>query len=148
MVDAYSSFSGVSLEGHSLGLAATQLEEPQRGVRYFALDVAEGVEELRFEMSGGTGDADLYVRRGAVPTTSSWDYRPYRWGNDESVTIASPAWIPSTISTLSSSLKPRTTSRFSTRLSAVMTKARFSSRSRKMAFLGITTALGRVSVAM
>jgi serine protease len=37
-------------------------------------------------MSGGPGDADLYVRYGAKPTTSRWDYRPFLEGNEESVT--------------------------------------------------------------
>jgi hypothetical protein len=37
-------------------------------------------------MSGGTGDADIYVRYGAAPTTSTYDYRPYKTGNNETVT--------------------------------------------------------------
>ena len=36
----------------------------------------------RFTMTG-TGDADLYVRNGAVPTESDWDCRPYASGSDE-----------------------------------------------------------------
>ena len=35
-------------------------------------------------MSGGSGDADLYVRRGSAPTTSTYDCRPYKSGNAES----------------------------------------------------------------
>ena len=37
-------------------------------------------------MSGGTGDADLYTREGAAPTTSSYDCRPYSVGNSETCT--------------------------------------------------------------
>jgi hypothetical protein len=31
----------------------------------------------------GTGDADLYVKAGSAPTTSSWTCRPYRSGSNE-----------------------------------------------------------------
>jgi len=41
---------------------------------------------FRAEMTG-TGDADLYVREGAQPTTSSWDQRPYTNGSNETVAI-------------------------------------------------------------
>jgi hypothetical protein len=43
----------------------------------------------------GTGDADLYVRRGAAPSTSSYDCRPYKSGSAEtcSVTLAAPAVV-------------------------------------------------------
>ncbi|TQP84058.1 hemagglutinin/proteinase HapA [Vibrio cholerae] len=39
-------------------------------------------------ISGGTGDADLYVKAGSKPTTSSWDCRPYRSGNAEQCSIS------------------------------------------------------------
>lgn len=56
----------------------------------FTITVGDG-GSLRVEISGGTGDADVYVRRGATPTlrdyegagtSEAWG-RPYRWGNDE-----------------------------------------------------------------
>src|SRR5690606_690911 len=47
--------------------------------------------------NGSRGDADLYVRRGSKPTTSSYDSRSTGNSNNESVTISSPAagtwWI-------------------------------------------------------
>src|SRR5262249_53551201 len=39
----------------------------------------------------GTADADLYVRKGAAPTTATYDCRPYKNGSAESCTIAGPA---------------------------------------------------------
>ncbi len=45
---------------------------------------ASSYDAIRFLMSGGSGDADLYVRFGAAPTTSNYDCRPYLHGNDES----------------------------------------------------------------
>ena len=43
----------------------------------------------------GTGDADLYVKRGSAPTTTSYDCRPYKGGSAETctVTLAAPAPI-------------------------------------------------------
>ena len=43
----------------------------------------------------GSGDADLYVRVGAAPTTTKYDCRPYKTGSNESctVTIAQPTTI-------------------------------------------------------
>ena len=43
-----------------------------------------------FTMSG-TGDADLYVRTGLLPTTSEYDCRPYRAGSNETCTVVLPA---------------------------------------------------------
>ena len=45
--------------------------------------------QVGVEMTG-TGDADLYVRKGAVPTTSAYDCRPYRNGSTESCTAQGP----------------------------------------------------------
>jgi hypothetical protein len=47
-----------------------------------------------FDMTG-TGDADLYVKIGGAPTTSSYDCRPYKTGTNESctVTLAQPTTI-------------------------------------------------------
>jgi hypothetical protein len=48
----------------------------------------------KFDMTG-TGDADLYVKIGGNPTTSSYDCRPYKTGSNESctVTLAQPTTI-------------------------------------------------------
>ncbi|MEM9102542.1 MAG: trypsin-like serine protease [Pseudomonadota bacterium] len=64
----------------------------------FEVDVAAGASELNVSISGGTGDADLYVAFNAQPTTTvntptntSTLCVPYQNGNNESCTIASPA---------------------------------------------------------
>jgi Dual-action HEIGH metallo-peptidase/Bacterial pre-peptidase C-terminal domain len=44
---------------------------------------ATGYNAMRFQIAGGTGDADLYVRFGAAPTTATYDCRPYLGGNNE-----------------------------------------------------------------
>ena len=57
----------------------------------FYIDVPSGASNLQFAMSGGTGDADIYVRFGSPPTTSTYDYRPYLSGNSETVDVSSPS---------------------------------------------------------
>ena len=47
-----------------------------------------GATDLSFVMSGGSGDADMYVRFGSAPTTSTYDCRPYRNGNNETCNIS------------------------------------------------------------
>jgi hypothetical protein len=41
----------------------------------------------------GDGDADLYVRKGAAPTSASYDCRPYTGSSNESCSIIGPATI-------------------------------------------------------
>ena len=43
---------------------------------------------LKVKISGGTGDADLYVRFGSRPTTSTYACRPYLIGNNETCTLS------------------------------------------------------------
>lgn len=56
----------------------------------FTLVVPSGATNLRFQISGGTGDADLYTRFGSPPTTGTFDCRPYFNGNAETCTVAAP----------------------------------------------------------
>ena len=50
-----------------------------------------GKSSLTFTISGGTGDADMYVRLGAAPTRSTYTCRPYKTGNAETCTFNAPA---------------------------------------------------------
>lgn len=58
--------------------------------QYFTIKVPAGASDLRIEISGGWGDADLYVKAGSQPTRSDYDCRPYRWGNKEQCTFSAP----------------------------------------------------------
>ena len=49
----------------------------------FTMDTPAGVQSASVNMSGGSGDADLYVRFGSAPNTSTYDCRPYASGNNE-----------------------------------------------------------------
>lgn len=72
------------------GIPVTGLDGAVASERFFFIEVPAGASNLVFEMSGGSGDADLYTRFGAQPTTGSWDCRPYAPGNNETCTVAAP----------------------------------------------------------
>ncbi|MBE0367521.1 pre-peptidase C-terminal domain-containing protein [Pseudoalteromonas aurantia] len=59
------------------------------GQAYYVLDVPTGVKTLSFKTSGGTGDADMYVKFANKPTSTSYDCRPYKSGNNETCEISS-----------------------------------------------------------
>ena len=58
--------------------------------KYYTVTVPAGKTNLTVTTSGGTGDADLYVRRGSKPTTTTYDCRPYKTGNAETCTFTNP----------------------------------------------------------
>jgi Zn-dependent metalloprotease len=57
---------------------------------YYKITVPASQTSLIIKISGGTGDCDLYVKRGAQPSSTSYDYRPYLTGNAETVTVTNP----------------------------------------------------------
>ncbi|MCU1348047.1 MAG: hypothetical protein JWO56_1077, partial [Acidobacteria bacterium] len=59
--------------------------------QYFKLTVPAGQTSLAVTTSGGTGDEDLYVKLGAQPTSTTYDYRSIATGNAESVSVTNPA---------------------------------------------------------
>jgi vibriolysin len=58
---------------------------------YYKLTVPAGQTSLVFNLSGGTGDADMYVNFGTAPTSSTYQCRPYLSGNTETCTFTNPA---------------------------------------------------------
>lgn len=75
----------------SKGVAVTGLSGSTGAQRMFSFAVPSGASNLTFNLSGGTGDADLYVRFGSQPTTSTYDCRSWASGNTESCSFASPS---------------------------------------------------------
>jgi Zn-dependent metalloprotease/PKD repeat protein len=106
MINAYSAFSGMSLTGsfssggggctpsgtvlcdgsQVSGLSATS----GNWTSTYTLVVPAGASNLSFSIAGGSGDADLYVRLGSAPTTSSYTCRPYLGGNNETCSFSAP----------------------------------------------------------
>ena len=70
---------------------ATSISATTGNWKYYTWTVDAGTQELVVSISGGTGDADLYVRQGSSnPTTSAYDCRPYKNGNAETCTFTNP----------------------------------------------------------
>jgi len=72
------------------GVAVTGLSAAHNAKLNYTVVVPSGATNLKIAISGGTGDADLYVKLGSAPTTSSYDCRPYVTGNTESCTASAP----------------------------------------------------------
>ncbi len=58
---------------------------------YFKINVPAGSSALSFVLTGGSGDADLYVKQGQKPTMSDYACRPYKNGNEEQCDFTNPA---------------------------------------------------------
>lgn len=72
------------------GVPVSNLAASKGGKLNYTLNVPAGTRSLQISSSGGTGDADLYVRFGSAPTSSSYDCRPYKGGNNESCSFTNP----------------------------------------------------------
>jgi secreted trypsin-like serine protease len=68
----------------------TGLSGARNAFTHRQVTVPAGALSLSVVVRGGTGDADLYVRRGSQPTTGSYTCRPFLGGNDEFCTIDLP----------------------------------------------------------
>ncbi len=75
--------NGVTVSGISVGAGEWSCA--------YTLAVPSGASNLTFDLSGGTGDADMFVKFGAEPTSSAYDCRPYKSGNVETCTFATPS---------------------------------------------------------
>ena len=72
------------------GTPVTGLGDATGGQKFFSLNVPTGQTSLTITISGGTGDADLYVQAGTKPTLTSYACRPYKSGNAETCTFTPP----------------------------------------------------------
>ncbi|MDL2193745.1 S8 family peptidase [Shewanella algae] len=95
MLQGYGAYNGATLTAtHNAGggcgsdclengVPKSNLSGSAGSEQHFTVQVPAGVS-LNIATSGGSGDADLYVRAGAAPSTSVYDCRPYKNGNSES----------------------------------------------------------------
>ncbi|MHB8912870.1 MAG: proprotein convertase P-domain-containing protein, partial [Lysobacter sp.] len=72
----------------SNGVPVTGVSGAASSQQFWTLAVPTGATNLTFVTSGGSGDADLYVKFGSAPTTSSYDCRSQGATNAETCTIA------------------------------------------------------------
>jgi serine protease len=94
---AYQEFSGVSLvakatraTGNSGQLQKLNLSAATGEWQHFTLALPEGISNLTVTISGGTGDADLYLNLNQPGSYSDYQCRPYRYGNQETCNISAP----------------------------------------------------------
>lgn len=73
------------------GLYETDLSGSTGDFLTYSIDVPSGASTLTISLSGGRGDADLYVRAGRSPTTRRYNCRSWNTGNSESCVINNPA---------------------------------------------------------
>jgi vibriolysin len=100
MVEAWNAISGVSLTGSfdgSNGGDVTPINVTETNVSVatgawtrFTQTLNEGYSSLDVSISGGSGDADLYVNYGTASSTGTYLCRPYKNGNSESCTFDAP----------------------------------------------------------
>jgi pimeloyl-ACP methyl ester carboxylesterase len=83
--------SGFSQTTLSNGQMISGLSGSTSSQRTYRITVPTGQTKLEIKTYGGSGDADLYVKRGALPTTSSYDLSGQSGSNTETVTISSPS---------------------------------------------------------
>ena len=107
-VNAYRSFNNLSLTAtYTTTSPVDPIEPPANTVlinkqplqniaiakndqRQYQFDVPAQATDLAIVISGGSGDADLYVQHNTPATTSSHICRPYLGGNEESCSFATP----------------------------------------------------------
>jgi len=70
------------------GTALTSLSGTSGSNTFYEITVPAGASNLSFNISGGSGDADLYVKFGSQASSSNWDCRPYIGGNNETCNIS------------------------------------------------------------
>ncbi|MEO6925704.1 MAG: PPC domain-containing protein, partial [Rhodanobacter sp.] len=94
-VHGYSAYAGLTVKasystggggggsgGLQNGVPVTGISGAKGSKTYFTVTVPAG-SSMTISTSGGTGDEDLYVKQGSQPTTTSYDCRPYKTGNNE-----------------------------------------------------------------
>ncbi|MEN5060435.1 PilC/PilY family type IV pilus protein [Luteimonas sp. TWI1416] len=80
-----------SSTGNVAGYPVSGLSANREQALSYTVVVPAGTTALTIAISGGWGDADLYVRLNAQPTSWNYDCRPYASGNNESCTFNPPA---------------------------------------------------------
>jgi secreted trypsin-like serine protease len=91
-VSSFESYLSARINGTFTVLSSlTGLSGARNSFTHRSVTVPAGARALSVFVTGGSGDADLYVRQGSQPTTSAFNCRPFLTGNSEFCTIDSPA---------------------------------------------------------
>lgn len=96
MVRGYRPYAGVSLMAEDINSVASNsgtVTDINVGVdewQFWTVEVPHGAKLFRANITGGLGDADLYLKQGSEPTFSTYDCRPFDNGNEETCTMNNP----------------------------------------------------------
>lgn len=91
-VSSFQSFLAARTNGvTATPIALTALSGATNSFTHRTVTVPAGALSLSVVMKSGTGDADLYVRQGSQPTTTTFNCRPFLNGNFEFCSINAPA---------------------------------------------------------
>jgi hypothetical protein len=74
---------GITVQPIADGATIDDLSGATGSWQYFKVTVPPGHSTVDIFISGSVGDADLYVRYGAIPSATSWDGRPFLNGSNE-----------------------------------------------------------------
>ncbi|WP_394248489.1 M4 family metallopeptidase [Vibrio profundi] len=96
--DVVDAFASVGVDASCEGTPPTDGNVLQKGTPIIGLSGNRDTEDfytftvasasnVKVSISSGSGDADLYVKAGSKPSTSSWDCRPYVSGNNEQCSV-------------------------------------------------------------
>lgn len=77
--------------GGATGFTETDLSASRRNWLHYTIDVPSGSSNLSVTLTGGTGDADLYINNGSQASTGNYDCRSLSYSNEESCEVSSPA---------------------------------------------------------
>ena len=103
VLDGYATYAGVTLTASYAGgttdtttllgnnIPVTNIAGASASSQFWKMTVPAGQTQVVFSITGGSGDADLYVKKGSKPTTATFDCRPYLTGNNETCTFSNPA---------------------------------------------------------
>lgn len=69
------------------GVAVNNLSGVKANEQDFYIDTTAPNTRVDIQLSSGSGDADLYVKKGSVPTKTDYDCRPFIVGNNESCDV-------------------------------------------------------------
>ena len=76
--------NGEPIDDNELQNAISKMASGAKGEDvHFTLTVPADSTRLSFDIEGGSGDADLYVKFGSAPSLTNYDCRPYKGGNKE-----------------------------------------------------------------
>ncbi|WP_235869455.1 M4 family metallopeptidase [Veronia nyctiphanis] len=96
VVKGISVFSGVTinLESTILPPQVLEIDKPIVDIygakgdeQFYSFTMPADLSSLRVNTVGGTGDVDLYVKKGSLPSKTDYDCRPFRYGNTESCEV-------------------------------------------------------------